>query len=168
MLQYLKKSYRTVFLIPAIDNKRIDGANDTAKLPVHTTATYSLVTRATKISNAQKQPPDEKLVLSQCGINRTIQIHQSCVIIWFCHIQLNNCVFLQQSSAAGVHWQYFSFVFGISQSSHVSLVTTQTKVRSSRRSSVVTIIATLRWASCGPAQDHTSTGRPAQGCDYCN
>ena len=122
MLQYLKKSYRTVFLISAIDNKRIDGANDTAKLPVYTTATYSLVTRATKISNAQKQPPDEKLVLSQCGINSTIQIHQSCVIIWFCHIQLNNCVFLQQSSAADVHWQYFSFVFGISQSSHVSLV----------------------------------------------
>ena len=50
--------------------------------------------------------------------NRTIQIHQSCVII--CHIQLNNCVFLQQSSAADVHWQYFSFVFGISQSSHAS------------------------------------------------
>ena len=79
---------------------------------------YSLVARATKISNAQKQPPDEKLDLSQCGINRIIQIHQSCVI--FCLIQLNNCVFLQQSSAADLHWQYFSFVFGIPQSSHVS------------------------------------------------
>ena len=34
------------------------------KLPVHTTATRScLVARATKIWNAQKQPPDEKLVL---------------------------------------------------------------------------------------------------------
>ena len=52
---------------------------------------YCLVARATKISNAQKQPPDEKLVLQQCGINRTIQIHQSRVIL--CHIQLNNCVF---------------------------------------------------------------------------
>ena len=29
-------------------------------------------------------------------------------------------MFLQQSSAADVHWQYFSFVFGIPQSSHVS------------------------------------------------
>ena len=29
---------------------------------------------------------------------------------------------------------------------------------------LVTIIATLRWASCGPG----TTGRPAQGCDYCN
>ena len=79
---------------------------------------YCLVARATKISNAQKQPPDEKLVLQQCGINRTIQIHQSRVII--CHIQLNNRVFLQQSSAADVHWQYVGFVFGILQSSQVS------------------------------------------------
>ena len=30
---------------------------------------------------------------------------------------------------------------------------------------LVTITATLRWASCGPAR---TTGRPAQGCDYCN
>ena len=49
---------------------------------------------------------------------RTIPSHHTCVII--CHIQLNNCVFLQQSSAVVVHWQYFSFVFGIPQSSHVS------------------------------------------------
>ena len=28
---------------------------------------------------------------------------------------------------------------------------------------VVTIFATLRWAPCGPG----TTGRPAQGCDYC-
>ena len=31
--------------------------------------------------------------------------------------------------------------------------------------SLVTIIATLRWASCGPGR---TTGRPAQGCVYCN
>ena len=41
--------------------------------------------------------------LATTWINRTIQIHNSCVII--CHIQLNNCVFLQQSRPADVHWQ---------------------------------------------------------------
>ena len=34
--------------------------------------------------------------------------------------------------------------------------------------SLVTIIATLRWASCGPGTCARTTGRPAQGCDYCN
>ena len=34
---------------------------------------------------------------------------------------------------------------------------------------VVTIIATLRWASCGPGTACAwTTRRPAQGCDYCN
>ena len=40
--------------------------------------------------------------------------------ISFVEIIVKNCQCSLQSSAADVHWQYFSFVFGIPQSSHVS------------------------------------------------
>ena len=55
-----------------------------------------------------------------CNDLEYIGLFQVIIRVIICHIQLNNCVFLQQSSAADVRWQYFSLVFGIPQSSHVS------------------------------------------------
>ena len=90
----------------------------------------------------RNNPQMIKLVLYQCGINRTVQIHHSCVII--CHIQLHNCVFLQQSRAADVHWQYFSFVFGIPQSSRELTAAVQIRFMTSIE----------EWHRCLSAQPH--------------